>query len=66
MVNLQSFNEGVEYGARGVIDLLETRLYYMPETWRQGDGAYIIDIIEKTLETAKRIYLGGGYYGEES
>ena len=65
MFNAKDFREGTEFGAKGVIDLLETRLYYMPSTWREGNGGYIIDIIENTLKAAKRIYIEEGFELEE-
>ena len=67
MIKNDDFREGVECGALGVIDMITTRLYYMPSTWREGDGAYIIDIIEHTIESARKIYIkGGADNGEES
>ena len=64
MFDIRAYNEGICDGAREVIDLFEARLFYMPEAWRKGDGAYIINIMENTIKAAKRIYTEGLDNGE--
>lgn len=66
MYDVREYNEGIRDGAKEVIDLFETRLYYIPAAWREGNGAYIINIIENTIKTAKRIFIEEGDYGEKS
>lgn len=67
MFDEKSFDEGCKWGADTVLDILETRIYYMPSTWRESSGGYILDILEHTIKSCRRLYdKEGADNGEKS
>jgi len=45
-------------GANHVIEHIETRLFYCPDTWKTGANSIIFNIVQNALADCKKIYGG--------
>lgn len=54
--NSTLFDAGYKMGAAHVIEDVRNRLYYVPEEWKTGYTAVLINSIESLLETSAQAY----------
>ena len=54
----QAFNEGYQMGARHAADLLEARLYYVPESWKEDESRIMYNIIIHALSDIRKLFGG--------
>lgn len=54
----QAFDEGYQMGARHAADLLESRLYYVPESWKEDESRVLYNLMQHALNDIMKLYGG--------
>ena len=47
------FDQGYNMGVKHVIEYVTNRLYYIPDTWRDGEAHTVLNIVENALKDCK-------------
>ena len=64
MGDVTIFEDGYKMGARHAAELLESRLYYIPEDWKKGTESTVYNVVSHAIADIKRLYEEGVDYGK--
>lgn len=53
-----AMEDSYKLGAKHVIEHIETRLFYCPDTWKTGANSIIYNIVQNALADCRKIYGG--------